>query len=77
MPLAAGAAASFEETSVWGATASAFETAFPLTEPVVVHQVEGPPQRTLVELTGREGRFAIDVPTAPVSLAVDPESDLV
>ncbi|WP_295458136.1 M1 family aminopeptidase [uncultured Thiodictyon sp.] len=51
------------------------EAPFPLTVPVVVHQVEGPPQRTLVELTGREGRFAIDVPTAPVRLAVDPEFD--
>ncbi|WP_295392812.1 M1 family aminopeptidase [uncultured Thiodictyon sp.] len=51
------------------------EAPFPLTVPVVVHQLAGPPQRTLVELTGREGPFAIELQSAPVRLAIDPEFD--
>jgi len=51
------------------------EAPFPLTVPVVVHPVTGPAQRVLVALTGREGRFAIDLPSAPLHLALDPDFD--
>ena len=51
------------------------EAPFPLVVPVVVHPDAGPPQQTLVPLAGREQRFAIELPAAPVRLAVDPEFD--
>ena len=48
---------------------------FPLAAPVVIHPVAGPPQQHLVAFTGREQRFAVELPAAPVRLAVDPEFD--
>ena len=48
---------------------------FPLAVPVVVHPVAGPPQQHLVAFAGREQRFAVELPAAPVRLAVDPEFD--
>lgn len=47
----------------------------PLAVPVVVHPLDGPPVRMLVDLTGRKGDFTVDLPTAPLRLAVDPEFD--
>ena len=47
----------------------------PLAVPVVLHPVEGPPVRVLVDLKGRKGDFTIELPTAPLRLAVDPEFD--
>ena len=51
------------------------EAPFPLAVPVVVHPAAGAPQRVLVNLDGREGRFAIDLPAAPLRLALDPAFD--
>jgi hypothetical protein len=51
------------------------EAPFPLTVPVVVHQTRGAPVETRVALDGRTGRFAIDLPSAPVRLALDPGFD--
>ncbi|HYN77540.1 MAG TPA: M1 family aminopeptidase [Lamprocystis sp. (in: g-proteobacteria)] len=48
---------------------------FPLRVPVVVHQAQGAPIETLVRVDERSARFAIDLPSAPVRLAVDPAFD--
>ncbi len=48
---------------------------FPVMIPVVVHQTAGAPQRVLVPMRGREARFSLELPSAPVRLAVDPEFD--
>ena len=51
------------------------EAPFPLRVPVVVHQAQGAPIETLVRIDDRSARFAIDLPSAPVRLAVDPAFD--
>ena len=42
---------------------------------MVVHQAQGAPIETLVRIDERSARFAIDLPSAPVRLAVDPAFD--
>jgi hypothetical protein len=51
------------------------EAPYPLALPVVAHPVDGPPREVLVEVAGREGRFSIDLPSAPARLALDPAFD--
>jgi hypothetical protein len=48
---------------------------FPLRVPLVVHQEQGPPVELAVDLDGRAADFALDLPSAPVRLAVDPAFD--
>ncbi len=49
------------------------EASYPFAVPLVIHLAEGPPREVLVEFSGRDGRFAVDLPAAPVRLAVDPQ----
>ncbi len=51
------------------------EPPFPLAVPVVVHQEQGPPQVLMVPVQGRSGRFQVDLPSAPVRVALDPGFD--
>jgi hypothetical protein len=48
---------------------------FPLRVRLVVHQEQGPPVEQAVELEGPTANFAIDLPSQPVRLAVDPAFD--
>ena len=42
---------------------------------MLIHQAQGAPIETLVRVDERRARFAIDLPSAPVRLAVDPAFD--
>jgi len=48
---------------------------FPLVVPLVAHPEQGQPRELLVPLDGRTAHFELDLPSAPVRLAVDPAFD--
>jgi len=48
---------------------------YPFAVPVVVHLTDGAPRQTLVTLTGRDTDFTIELPAAPLRVALDPEFD--
>lgn len=48
---------------------------FPLMVPLLVHQEDGPPVALTVSLDERTRPFAVELPSAPVRLAVDPGFD--